>query len=207
MGYFYSIDHDRRIEIKIKRSTFICSLRYVETISQAKEFISLISSEHKMATHNCWAYTVGERGEICHSSDNGEPAGTAGKPMMNVLQSHEMTNIAAVVTRYYGGVKLGVRGLIDAYGEAVTSAITLSPLRKLVQVKKYSIDVPYPFNGTLLHRLQELQATVTDSRYSESVCHNIEVAQEFSSDLDILLTEYQKSGRLKFIVSEQEKKC
>ncbi|MBF0260029.1 MAG: YigZ family protein [Desulfamplus sp.] len=198
MDYFYSIEDDRRIEIKIRRSTFICSLKYVETILETKEFISSISSEHKMATHNCWAYIVGDKGQTSHSSDNGEPAGTAGKPMLNALQSHEMTNIAAVVTRYYGGVKLGVRGLIDAYGEAVTSAIELLPLKKLVKVNRYSIDLPYSFNDTLLHHLQNFQVRVTDTQYSDIISHNIEVEEEHCPDVELMLTQYQDSGILTF---------
>lgn len=205
MEYFYSIENNRRIEIKIKRSTFICTLKYVETISEAKSFISEISSEHKMATHNCWAYIVGDRGEIIHSSDNGEPAGTAGKPMLNALQGHDMTNIAAVVTRYYGGVKLGVRGLIDAYGEAVIAAIELSSLKQLIRVKKYIVNLPYSFNDTLLYHLNNFKAQVIDTRYSERVSHDIEVAANNCDEVETLLAEYQNSGKLTFMVGEQEK--
>ncbi|MBF0204676.1 MAG: YigZ family protein [Desulfamplus sp.] len=199
MGCFYSIDKDRRIEIKIKRSTFICFLKYVETIHDAKEFISSVSSEHKNATHNCWAYIIGDKGQTSHSSDNGEPAGTAGQPMLNALQSHDMTNIAAVVTRYYGGVKLGVRGLIDAYTEAVTSAIEILPLEKLVKIKIYSIDVPYSFNDTLLHQIQSFQAKITDSRYSDKVSHDINVEDQDCDRFEALLAEYHNSGRLTFV--------
>jgi len=207
MGCFYSIDNDRRIEIKIKRSTFICSLRYVTTISEAKEFISWVSLEHKIATHNCWAYIVGEQAEISHASDNGEPSGTAGKPMLSALQSHEMTNIASVVTRYYGGIKLGVRGLIDAYGESVTCAIELLPLKKIVRIKRYVIDLPYSFNDTLLYHLHNFKTIITDTRYAERVCHDVEVTEEYCNKVEALLTEYRNSGRLTFIISEQEKKC
>lgn len=205
MEYFYSIENNRRIEIKIKRSTFICTLKYVETISEAKSFISEISSEHKIATHNCWAYIVGDRGETSHSSDNGEPAGTAGKPMLNALQGHDMTNVAAVVTRYYGGVKLGVRGLIDAYGEAVIAAIELSSLKQLIRVKKYIVNLPYSFNDTLLYHLNNFKAQVIDTRYSESVSHDIEVAANNCDEVETLLSEYQNSGKLTFMVGEQEK--
>lgn len=199
MDYFYSIDGERKSEIKIKRSTFICSLKYVNNISDAKDFISSVSSEHKQATHNCWAYIVGDKGEISHSSDNGEPAGTAGKPMLNALQSHNMTDIAAVVTRYYGGVKLGVRGLIEAYSESVISAIELYPLKKITNVKKYTIDLPYSFNDTLLYHLNNFNVKVTDTRYSDIISHDIEVDEEHWHNVDLLLDEYQKSGRVKII--------
>ncbi|MBF0211620.1 MAG: YigZ family protein [Desulfamplus sp.] len=200
MEFFYSIDDERRTEIKIKRSTFISSLRYVDNIPDAKEFISYIASEHKMATHNCWAYIVGDKGDISHSSDNGEPSGTAGKPMLNTLQAHKMTNISAVVTRYYGGVKLGVRGLIDAYSQSILSAIELKPLRKIVKVRKYIVDLPYSFNETLIYHLNNLQAKITDTRYSDKISHDVEADEAIWHSVEALLNEYQGSGRLKFVI-------
>ncbi|MBF0303990.1 MAG: YigZ family protein, partial [Desulfamplus sp.] len=187
MDTFYSIDDDRRTDIKIKRSAFICSLRYTNTISDAKKFIASVSSDHKQATHNCWAYIVGEKGEVSHSSDNGEPTGTAGKPMLNALQSNKMTNIAAVVTRYYGGVKLGVRGLIEAYSQSVISAIELAPLKKIVSVRKYIIDLPYSFNDTLLYHLNNFNVKITETRYSDIISHDVEVDEEHWHDVDLLL--------------------
>ncbi len=112
---------------KIKRSVFVCRLSYADTIDAAKNFISKVSKEYKTATHNCWAYVVGDSAQISHCSDAGEPPGTAGKPMLNTLLSHNMTCTAAVVTRYYGGVKLGVRGLIEAYALAVDQTIGQAP--------------------------------------------------------------------------------
>ncbi len=199
MDYLYSIDSDRVAEIKIKRSTFICCLRYVGTISDAKFFISSVSSEHKTATHNCWAYIVGDKGEISHSSDNGEPAGTAGKPMLNSLQKYNMTNVAAVVTRYYGGVKLGVRGLIDAYSQAVVSSIEVAPLKKLVHIRRYAIDLSYPFNDTLIHHLSNWDVKIIDTRYSDRISHDIEVESDKCQDVERLLIEYQSCGKLKFL--------
>src|SRR5687768_10618077 len=111
---FFIIDRDFEAEVKIKNSVFICHLRPAQTVEEAKAFISEISGQYKDATHNCWAYITGKNGDIFHSSDAGEPAGTAGKPILNTLNKYRLTNISAVVTRYYGGVKLGVRGLIDA---------------------------------------------------------------------------------------------
>lgn len=89
MEYFYSIKKNRNYRCKIKRSEFIAHLAYVETIEEAKEFISQISEEHKTATHNCWAYIVGEKGKTYHCSDAGEPSGTAGKPILNALKKKQ----------------------------------------------------------------------------------------------------------------------
>jgi len=101
----------------------MCTLGYVDSLEKAKQFISRISKENKTANHNCWAYILGEKGELFHCSDAGEPSGTAGKPMLNALQSHCMTNIAAVVTRHFGGVKLGVRGLKSLMSLTISCSI------------------------------------------------------------------------------------
>ena len=196
MEYFYSVRKPRSQEIKIKRSTFICSLAPVDSMEQAKAFISAVSAEHKTATHNCWAYVVGEAGQVFHSSDNGEPAGTAGKPMLNVLHRHNMTRIAAVVTRYFGGVKLGIRGLIDAYGEAVEAAVAMEKLMKLVKIRTYQVTVPYTFNDTLLYQLNLHDAKVTRTDYTDKVVHEVAVEDHMAPALEKLLTEFQDGGKL-----------
>jgi len=198
MDYFYSVKAPRSREIKIKRSTFICALSQVDSMEEAKTFISSISSEHKTATHNCWAYIVGEQGETFHSSDNGEPSGTAGKPMLNVLQSHHMTRIVAVVTRYFGGVKLGIRGLIDAYAEAVESAVAMEKLTKLVKINAYRVTLPYAFNDTLLYQLNNYGVGIVGTDYTDKVIHGVEVEAHRAPELEKILTEYQEGGKLTF---------
>lgn len=167
-------------------------------MEEAKTFISSVASEHKTATHNCWAYIVGDKGETFHCSDNGEPAGTAGKPMLNVLQSHHMTRIVAVVTRYFGGVKLGIRGLIEAYGEAVESAIALEKLMKLVKINSYRVTLPYAFNDTLLYQLNNLGVVIAETDYTEQVTHGVAVEAHDAPVLEKMLTEYQDGGKLTF---------
>jgi len=198
MEYFYSVKAPRSREIKIKRSTFICTLCQVNSMEEAKTVISSIASEHKTATHNCWAYIVGEQGDTFHSSDNGEPAGTAGKPMLNVLQSHHMTQIVAVVTRYFGGVKLGIRGLIDAYSAAVESAVAMGKLMKLVKTDAYQVTVPYAFNDTLLYQLNELGVVISETDYTDQVTHGVTVESHRAPDLERMLTAYQNGGKLTF---------
>jgi len=201
--YFYSIKHQRRTDIKIKRSVFICTMVYVQSIKDAKEFISRISKENQTAAHNCWAYIVGETGETLHCSDAGEPSGTAGKPMLNTLQSHGMTNIAAVVTRHFGGVKLGVRGLIEAYSLSVRNTIELKRLRKLVQTIKVGVEVSYGFNDTLLSQTNDLIFEIKKTDYSDKIVHIFEIELKNFKSFENLLSEYQSRGMLKFTIFEE----
>lgn len=201
---FYSVgrsisDPVRRAEIKIKRSVFVCRLSYVETIEDAKEFISKVSKEYKTATHNCWAYVVGDSGQISHCSDAGEPPGTAGKPMLNTLLSHHMTCTAAVVTRYYGGVKLGVRGLIEAYALAVAEAIAQAPLVRLVKTESFRICLDYSLNDSFLNRISVLKTTISGTDYKERVTHELVVELSDLSALESMLTQYQRQGLLNYI--------
>jgi uncharacterized YigZ family protein len=202
MDYFYSIQDQRTTDIKIKRSVFICTMEYVESIDKAKEFISRISKENHTATHNCWAYIVGEKGDIFHSSDAGEPSGTAGKPMLNTLQKYGMTNVAAVVTRHFGGVKLGVRGLIDAYCESVSSTIELKKLKKLVKTIKVCIEVSYEFNDILQNLIKNFIVGIPKTDYSDKIVHIFEFEHKNFKKLNKLFSEYQSRGILKFSVIE-----
>ncbi|NDY74421.1 hypothetical protein DO021_21310 [Desulfobacter hydrogenophilus] len=201
---FYSVgrsesDPVRRAEIKIKRSVFVCRLSYVDTIDGAKQFISKITKEYKTATHNCWAYVVGDCGQISHCSDAGEPPGTAGKPMLNALLSHNMSCVSAVVTRYFGGVKLGVRGLIDAYALAVGEAIAQAPLVRLVKTQSFQICLDYSLNDSFLNRISALKTTIPGTDYKEKVTHELVVELSDLSALESILIQYQRQGLLDYI--------
>jgi len=197
LEYFFSVNERRSADIKIKRSTFIAHLQYVDTMQDAKKLISDISLERKTANHNCWAYIVGQKGQTYHSSDAGEPSGTAGQPMLNMLKKHNMTNIVAVVTRYFGGVKLGIRGLIEAYGQAVEIAIESEPLKILVTYQNYSITTSYDFAETLKHRIKKMKAEIDNIEYTEYVSMNIRIEDFEKKELDIFLTELAKAGKIK----------
>ena len=199
MKYYYSVSKDRRQEVKIKRSNFIIHLHYVKTMQEAKEFISKIADEHKTANHNCWAYIVGEKGETFHSSDAGEPSGTAGQPMLNALKKHDMTNIVAVVTRYFGGVKLGIRGLINVYGETVEAAIEISPLKKLIKIYSFKISCGYDLAEQLKYKIEQLNAEVKNVDYTADVTISISIEEHIKDDLEKYLIELEKAGKLKII--------
>ncbi|MBF0775350.1 YigZ family protein [Streptococcus azizii] len=123
MKEYKTIATDGFAEEDIKKSRFICHLKRVASEEEARDFINTIKKEHYRATHNCSAFILGENMEIKRSSDDGEPSGTAGVPMLTVLENNQLTNVAAVVTRYFGGIKLGAGGLIRAYAGAVAHAI------------------------------------------------------------------------------------
>lgn len=120
---FRTIKEDGQVQEEIKKSRFICHIKRVTTEEEARNFIQAVKKEHYKATHNCSAFILGERSEMKRSSDDGEPSGTAGVPMLGVLENHQLTNVCAVVTRYFGGIKLGAGGLIRAYAGSVALAI------------------------------------------------------------------------------------
>lgn len=163
-------------KINIERSVFIATLSYVENERKAKEFISEISKKYKDATHNCPAYRVIENGNILElSSDAGEPSGTAGLPMLNTLKKNELLNVAVVVTRYFGGVKLGVRGLIDAYSQAVQEVIDKAVEMKSIVVKKRAykqkLKIDFSSYGKKMQQLSYIGVTILDISYTEAYAY------------------------------------
>ncbi|ALF28060.1 Xaa-Pro dipeptidase [Streptococcus intermedius] len=120
---FRTIKEDGQVQEEIKKSRFICHIKRVTTEDEARNFIQAVKKEHYKATHNCSAFILGERSEMKRSSDDGEPSGTAGVPVLGVLENQQLTNVCAVVTRYFGGIKLGAGGLIRAYSSNVALAI------------------------------------------------------------------------------------
>ena len=120
---FRTIKEDGQVQEEIKKSRFICHIKRVTTEEEARNCSQAVKKEHYKATHNCSAFILGEQSEIKRSSDDGEPSGTAGVPMLGVLENHQLTNVCAVVTRYFGGIKLGAGGLIRAYASSVALAI------------------------------------------------------------------------------------
>lgn len=110
-------------EREVSRSRFLCALAPAATEEEAQDFVARVRKEHPGANHNCWAYVIGADGDVQKASDDGEPGGTAGVPMLQMLTRREMRYVVAVVTRYFGGTKLGAGGLIRAYGGAVGEAL------------------------------------------------------------------------------------
>lgn len=198
MSYFYTVSEEITTEIKIKRSRFITHLAQVDSMSEAKEYIHTVSKNYQTANHNCWAYVVGDKAENEHSSDAGEPSGSAGKPMLNALKKNNMTYVTAVVTRYFGGVKLGIRGLIEAYGLAVLEAISQKPLKKIVSLVIYQISTSYDFAEILKYQLNELSAGILDISYGVNVTLKIEVEDKLNDVVCNYLQEQKNKSKIQF---------
>ena len=136
---------EARAEIEIKRSRFIATAVPVFSVDEAKAFIRRMKQEFSDASHNVPAYQIGHGASIiAHSSDDGEPSGTAGRPLLAVLQGSGLGDIAIVVTRYYGGTKLGTGGLVRAYGDAGKAVLAILPRAKRATIDTVQLDVPYP---------------------------------------------------------------
>ena len=151
----FTIVKDFRQEIVIEKSRFICTLKKVNSEAEAQEFIKTIKKEFWDATHNCSAYIVDEMAQ--RSSDDGEPSGTAGLPMLEVLRKNKLTNTAAVVTRYFGGIKLGAGGLVRAYTNSVAEAVRETGIAQKVLVSRFSFMYDLNDVGKILNILYQQQ--------------------------------------------------
>lgn len=156
-------------EIVIRKSRFICHLKRTESEEDALAFIDAIKKEHWKATHNCSAYLIGERNEIQRAHDDGEPSGTAGVPMLEVLKKNELKDVTAVVTRYFGGIKLGAGGLIRAYSGSVSEALKEIGIVERRLQQEIRLTVAYPLSGKLENSLRESEYTLKDTEYTDKV--------------------------------------
>ena len=164
---FRTIKEDGQVQEEIKKSRFICHAKRVYSEEEARDFITAIKKEHYKATHNCSAFIVGERSEIKRTSDDGEPSGTAGVPMLGVLENHNLTNVCVVVTRYFGGIKLGAGGLIRAYAGSVALAVKEIGIIEIKEQAGIAIQMSYAqyqeySNFLKEHNLMELETNFTD---------------------------------------------
>lgn len=156
-------------EIIIQKSRFITYVNRAESEKEALDFIQTIKQNHRDATHNCSAYIIGEHDQIQKANDDGEPSGTAGFPMLEVLKKQGLKDTVVVVTRYFGGIKLGGGGLIRAYGKATTEGIDAAKVveRKLHHLIKISID--YTWLGKVENEVRNSEYPLKEINYAELV--------------------------------------
>ncbi len=161
---------EHQFEQEIKHSRFIASVVHAPSVDAARAAISAIAARYPDATHNCWAFLVGIGPQAAiGSSDDGEPGGTAGRPMLQVLQGSGIGDIAAVVTRYYGGIKLGSGGLVRAYGGTLQKALNELPTSEQVIRRSGLIEVDYSLYEQLKRLLAEYDALIEEETFAAAV--------------------------------------
>ncbi|MCC5888986.1 MAG: YigZ family protein [Alkalibacterium sp.] len=187
MDNFRTIKAEGNHEIIINKSRFICSMKRTDSEAEAQQFIADIKAEHPKANHNCFAYLIGNTNSIQRMSDDGEPSGTAGVPMLEVLKKQQLKNITAVVTRYFGGVKLGAGGLIRAYGSSVSEALNAIGLVEKQMNQLVSIDTSYHLSGKLQNTLAQSSYLIQSIDYTDTVLFHcivkVEDIEQFKLDV------------------------
>ncbi|RKQ35586.1 YigZ family protein [Oceanobacillus halophilus] len=169
LSYYYTVKPNGSDQIIIQKSRFIGYVRRVETEEDAQKFIQEIKKKHYDATHNCSAYIIGEHDEIQKANDDGEPSGTAGVPILEVLKKQNLKDTAVVVTRYFGGIKLGAGGLIRAYGSTTSQAIKTTGVVKRQLMKGFSITIDYSLLGKLENVIRNSEHILETINYLENV--------------------------------------
>lgn len=176
MEEFYTIIENVQTEIVQKRSKFLCSLFYVENIEQANEYIQKVRKKYFDAKHHCIAYRIVENNQIVEkSSDDGEPSGTAGAPIMNILKKQQLANVLVVVTRYFGGILLGTGGLVRAYSDSTIKAINCAEVVQKVLGQDIEVSLDYPFLENFKYYCKKNDINITKINYEEEIVCRIEV--------------------------------
>ncbi|AIR83195.1 YigZ family protein [Staphylococcus epidermidis] len=182
-----TIKQAHSIENVISKSRFIAYIKPVSTENEAKAFIDEIKTKHKDATHNCSAYTVGPEMNIQKANDDGEPSGTAGIPMLEILKKLEIHNVCVVVTRYFGGIKLGAGGLIRAYSGAVRDVIYDIGRVELREAIPVTVTLDYDQTGKFEYELASTTFLLREQFYTDKVSYQIDVVKnEYDAFIDFL---------------------
>jgi YigZ family protein len=156
-------------ELIEKKSRFIATVIPAESEEEALAFIEAMKKKYWNATHNCSAYVIGEKGQLKRCSDDGEPSGTAGRPMLEVLEGEGIRNVAVVVTRYFGGTLLGTGGLVRAYSASVKAGLASSVIITKISGVKLKIETDYTGLGKIQYLLGEMGIRTLDSQYTDHV--------------------------------------
>ena len=180
MSYeFFTVNGEKENINVIERSKFICNIKGIEDEEDAKKFIENIKKRHSLATHNCYAYIADDRGLVQKFSDDGEPQGTAGLPMLEVLKNRKMYKTVAVVTRYFGGIKLGTGGLTRAYGGAVVDCLEVAKISKMCQSILAIISPDYEGYSRLLKLLSDPNISVINTDFNNLVDVKIAIKSDY----------------------------
>lgn len=181
-------------EIEVKKSRFIATTRPVKSEEEAAAFIAEVKKKYWDARHNCSAFTIGKNHELTRCSDDGEPAQTAGRPMLDVLLGEDIHNMCVVVTRYFGGTLLGTGGLVRAYSGAVKEGLAMSEVVEKFRAYEMTVRTDYTGVGKIQYILGQEKITVLDSVYTDKVEYRLLVPVALYDDLEKKITEGTSGG-------------
>ncbi|SDO18504.1 YigZ family protein [Halobacillus aidingensis] len=186
---YYTVKPEGSEEVTIQKSRFIGYVKRCETEEEAQDFIAQIKKKHHDATHNCSAYMIGENDLIQKANDDGEPSGTAGVPMLEVLKKRGLKDMAVVVTRYFGGIKLGAGGLIRAYGSTTSAAIDTTGVVKRQLMQEMKVKIDYHLLGKVENAVRNSTYTLETINYLENVELIVYVESGLEEDFEHWMTD------------------
>lgn len=202
MKEYLTVFTENEAEYVEKRSRFIATLSHCENEQEATAFLEKMRSKYWDARHNCFAYSV-EKGALCRFSDDGEPHGTAGKPMLDVIAGSGITNIAVVVTRYFGGVLLGTGGLVRAYSKSVQDVLASAEVFKMVPSVILTVNCDYTSHGKLVNLITNEGGNIINTDFTDTVTVEFCLLEKELDAFSKKLTE-TFSARLNFEIIEKK---
>ncbi|WML46099.1 YigZ family protein [Neobacillus sp. PS3-40] len=180
LSRYFTVKESGEHEIVIEKSRFIAHVFRAETEEQAQEFIQSIKKKYWNASHNCSAYLIGESNQIQKANDDGEPSGTAGVPILEVLKKKKLKDTVVVVTRYFGGIKLGAGGLIRAYGKATSEGIMETGVVERILMLVMHVTVDYTLLGKVENELRSSSYEIKEIHYLDKVKFDVFVTEELN---------------------------
>lgn len=174
---------------EINKSRFITHVAHVETEEAAREFIHAMKKKYFDARHNCSAYVIGDSSNLQKSSDDGEPGGTAGNPILEVIKKNALSDIVLVVTRYFGGIKLGAGGLIRAYGHSAVLGINAATIVEKTIFCRIAVTIDYTLSGSIENLLRTNEIIVENKVYSDKVCLTLLLRKEKTDNVLAVLVD------------------
>lgn len=193
-----------RVEQTIKRSRFIASVGHTPGVEEAKAFIEQIKAEFEDARHNCWAYCAGAAGSTdrIDASDDGEPHGTAGRPMLTAVTHSGIGEVTVVVTRYFGGILLGTGGLVKAYQSSVKMALEGVPTRVRTKTKRIKFSVEHRFVNQVLRKIEAVNGRILEKNFDMGADFDVEIPEDLAETFAKELEELTRGALLIEFVEE-----
>ncbi len=193
----YRINEEYENKIIINKSIFITHLYRVNNVDEVNDILASTRKKYYDATHNCYAYIIGDNGDIKKASDDGEPSKTAGFPMLDVLEKNNVTNILAITTRYFGGILLGAGGLVRAYSSSVSECLKLAKLYDTKPQIKFSLTLSYSGYNTLIKTINYIN--IIDTSFNQDIIIIASIDKELYDKLNEDLYKYKIDSKLTYL--------